>query len=723
MADSGGGGGGGGGSGGSNRSTRPPFPEPGSTVGPDDRFFCLGRLGKGTFCAIHKCVDLSYPHASQNERRQRTAAAKVELANFVDSGVIDGEAAVLKFLDASLPPGSVPDFVDYLRQPSKVAGAEGKAAAEGALSAIIMEYLPGEDMHLLRDRHCANVAERAEGGSGKSDEKAARRLSVEDAVYLVADVMLPLLKAMHEVGMVHRDVKPSNVVRTGTTPADRKFKIVDFGLSKSFVVPKDSSFADPNRPWKGRWMSPSFSKAGETKLDDSLEGCVRLEREAAEFRGTSMYASLRVHQGKDHCPRDDIWGLLYVFCDLVSGGLPWGQYASARDRSSCQILKEIVVGERGRDDWEGQEEEGEERVEGMAARPDPDKVPKGGEDAIEWMLFGNEYHAARYKREVKLKQDPSADVDSIALPEPLALSKNKDYVKCLRKAFRHVASLGFVETPDYDLIRDCLRGFLKDVKKDEAVAAIDWKERPPKRRRVSMSASELDTGGVAWTLLDEEDADPLDDNALAEAENDRRAALEAQAGMEDTSRSAKDDTPAPALDPGAKLTGEAADLARLPLQIQFCLAQAEYNACHADTIPPHLALRDWMALAVPLAHGTWDTASWERGNHRTDDDGYRNEVLMSMLQKCLDAAEPFNMFSDREAFYYPAPTEGEPKRKKRRVGTSAVAVSDNSEDGAPAESPLVVVSRVFFSLRLALDMQRGKNFAPPPKLSFGYGRA
>ena len=136
-----------------------------------------------------------------------------------------------------------------------------------------------------------------------------------------------------------------NVVRCGTNHADKSFKIVDFGLSKSFVVPKDSSFADPNRPWKGKWMSPSFSKGDSSK--NNIEGCIRQERESAEFRGTSMYASLRVHQGKDHCPRDDIWGLLYVFCDLVTGGLPWMSHAAARDRSSCQIIKEMVVGERG----------------------------------------------------------------------------------------------------------------------------------------------------------------------------------------------------------------------------------------------------------------------------------------------------------------------------------------------------------------------------------------
>ncbi len=133
---------------------------------------------------------------------------------------------MLRFLDASLPTGMVPTFVDYVRQPGNIiasqnntssvdlstAAASSQAAASapqspeaGGISAIIMEYLPGEDMHLLRDRHCQIIkeTEKADG------EKIPRRVSVEDAVYLVADVMLPLLKAMHEVGMVHRDVKPS----------------------------------------------------------------------------------------------------------------------------------------------------------------------------------------------------------------------------------------------------------------------------------------------------------------------------------------------------------------------------------------------------------------------------------------------------------------------------------------------------------------------------------
>ena len=45
--------------------------------------------------------------------------------------------------------------------------------------------------------------------TSSSGEGILHRLSLEDSVYLVVDVMLPLLKATHEVEMVHRDVKPS----------------------------------------------------------------------------------------------------------------------------------------------------------------------------------------------------------------------------------------------------------------------------------------------------------------------------------------------------------------------------------------------------------------------------------------------------------------------------------------------------------------------------------
>ncbi|KAL3816655.1 hypothetical protein ACHAXA_000833, partial [Cyclostephanos tholiformis] len=664
------------------RSSRPPFPEPGSCIGNDDKYFCLGRLGKGTFCSIHKCVDLSHSH-----RRYPTSAP---------------------------PPSS-----------SSSSSRRGNNRGEGGRG-------------------------RSMGGGGSAGNRIVAA-KVELANF----------------------VDSGNVVRTGTTPSDRNFKIVDFGLSKSFVVPRDSSLADQKRPWNGMWMSPSLGGRVDISSDEGVAtnnddddddddddgdddvntakttampsgGCVRLERESADFRGTSMYASLRVHQGKDHCPRDDVWGLLYVFCDLVSGGLPWMGHASARDRGSCQILKEMVMGERGRDDWAGDSKatatEGGRRVEGMACKPDPDKIPGDGSDAMEWLLFGAEYHNAVYRRDVKVQCSSEADSDSLpSLPEPLALSKNAHYVDCLRRAFRHVASLGFAELPDYDLIAECLRGFLRDVDPadDSAVPPIDWKDRPAssskRPRRISNAAPPaLDSGGVQWHPLDD-DVDPLDDGALAEAEIDRRVALEAAAALEDSSRSAKLEgiggvSAASALDPGSSLAGEAADLARLPLQLQFRLSQVEYNARHPDTIAPHVALRDWMALAVPLAHGTWDTATWERGNHRTDNDGYRNEVYMSMLQKCLEAADPFDRFSNRECYYHHL-AEGETKAKRRRVCTSAVPqlVSENFTGDANgddvSESQLVVVSRVFFSLRLALDMERGKNFAPPPKLSFGFGRA
>ena len=221
----------------------PLFPNSGSLL--SSRYFTLGRLGRGTFCSIHKCIDL---------KTRTIAAAKVELADFANSGVLEGEASILRHLSVHCPV-EVPHYMDYVKE-------------SGNICAIIMEFLPGEDMHLLRDKASANQD---------------RRLHVNDAVYLTADVMLPLLKKMHDIGVLHRDVKPSNCVRMSPT---KDFKIVDFGLSKSFVVPESSPFADKSQPWTGIWSTTSNGE----------KGSIRQERPKAEFRGTSMYASLPVHQ-------------------------------------------------------------------------------------------------------------------------------------------------------------------------------------------------------------------------------------------------------------------------------------------------------------------------------------------------------------------------------------------------------------------------------------------
>jgi serine/threonine protein kinase len=261
------------------------FPSLGSQLGP---LFCLGRLGKGTFCSIHKCIQLHYYYSTQQQNNSnkdpnyyRLAAAKVELDTFQNSGVLDGEAVVLQHLDMSLPAGTVPKYMGYYKtattsimdvaksqqQPSS-SQQQQQHAHGNACSAIVMEYLQGEDMHQLRDRVVFG--------------RPSRRIALADAVYLTAEVMLPLLQRMHEVGIVHRDVKPSNVVRCGNTGTDRRFYMVDFGLSKSLVVSHDSTLADLEHAWHGTsWIRPPPSGPGGSTTSTTNSQSSLLDQHAA----------------------------------------------------------------------------------------------------------------------------------------------------------------------------------------------------------------------------------------------------------------------------------------------------------------------------------------------------------------------------------------------------------------------------------------------------------
>jgi hypothetical protein len=488
--------------------------------------------------------------------------------------------------------------------------------------------------------------------------------------------------------------------------------------NNSYNCNRDASEEEPSSP--GTRPGPSSPSA-----EDVVEACYRKERVSADFRGTSMYASARVHQLRDYSPRDDVWSLLYVFCDLVSGGLPWMSHAANRDRQACQTLKE--------------------RIHGLEASP-PD-----GEILVSThrLLMGDEYHVALFRKYQGGVDPPPGcvdDGDDPTLPSPMAISNDKRRVDLLTTAFEHLKGLQFTDRPDYGLIRTCLEGFLPDETStgsgaggglsdardgrsrsddvagtESQIPRIDWEQLQSDSFRRTNRLGNRDTEGLhyldyeipTWEVMDGDEVDPVNSTMLAQAER-----VAAAGGGGDGS----DEDGAP------PLVGEAADIARLPLEVRFRVAQMEYNTLNRATIEPHLALGDWMKVALFLVYGHWDAKRYEKGGHRADGDGYRREFYLRLVDRCLDSATQFRGFRQRACFYEadpsadttldPASGEGSSSAgqstKKRRIESNI-----RGPKGRSNGVDMLAVAKVMFQLRRAKTVEEKLPRAPPPRLSFG----
>lgn len=143
--------------------------------------------------------------------------------------------------------------------------------------------------------------------------------------------MLDCIKAFHDHGYVHRDVKASNFAFSELTkrwvvgscfrpaklcdiltqcPLYNRYQIIDFGLSRQHL---------------------------------NEEKKVIQARPNAEFRGTSMYASLSSHRRQELGPKDDLWSWFYLVMDLMRGELPWAADAQQKNRQTVLCLKEFYT--------------------------------------------------------------------------------------------------------------------------------------------------------------------------------------------------------------------------------------------------------------------------------------------------------------------------------------------------------------------------------------------
>jgi serine/threonine-protein kinase len=165
----------------------------------DGRYRIRGRVASGGMATVYTATD---------ERLERTVAVKI-----IHPGQADDPRFVERFTWEA-------KTIARLTHPNVVAVYD--QGTHDGLPYLVMEYVRGRT---LRDM--------------LTDE---RRIDPVEALAII-EQMLAAIAAAHRAGVIHRDVKPENVLiatsPTGTSLADAVVKVADFGLARAVEASAD----------------------------------------------------------------------------------------------------------------------------------------------------------------------------------------------------------------------------------------------------------------------------------------------------------------------------------------------------------------------------------------------------------------------------------------------------------------------------------------------------
>src|SRR5580698_8465748 len=154
---------------------------------------------------------------------------------------------------------------------------------EGPIDYLVMEFLQGE-----------SLAERLRKGPLAPDQILTIAIEIADA-----------LEKAHRAGVVHRDLKPGNVMLTKSGA-----KLLDFGLAKPLGATVASG--------KGSGTSPSVFAAALTQTMPSPSPATPLSTAGAVI-GTIQYMSPEQIQGIEADARSDIFAFGVMLFEMVTG--------------------------------------------------------------------------------------------------------------------------------------------------------------------------------------------------------------------------------------------------------------------------------------------------------------------------------------------------------------------------------------------------------------------
>jgi serine/threonine protein kinase len=260
-------------------------------------FEVLGVLGRGGMAIVYKARQL---------RPRRIVAVKV-----IDAYLAGNREIVARFrLEQAL--------AARLRHPNLVAAYDtGRAAG---CPYLVMEFVPGDSLDGLVQRHGPQP--------------------VAEACEVIRQAALGL-QHLHEQGLVHRDVKPSNLM---LTPSGR-VKVLDLGLARDLHEPGEGGRITAHGQCLGTldYMAPEQCvdpHAVDGRADVYALGCTLYELLAGQppFAGPaygSAFLKMKAHVEAPVLPirgcRPDVPERLAVALDRMVTKDPEGRFASPAD--------------------------------------------------------------------------------------------------------------------------------------------------------------------------------------------------------------------------------------------------------------------------------------------------------------------------------------------------------------------------------------------------------